>query len=108
MTTISNSINYCTLIHVFTVSTAKHLNLFKLLKEATEKVISKLPGYISVNLHISDDKRTITNYAQWATMADFKNMLNDEEAKRYLEQASKLFINHKQTTYTTIWTHSNE
>ncbi len=38
MTTIDNSKNYCTLINVFTVSPEKHLELFELLKEATEKV----------------------------------------------------------------------
>lgn len=77
------------------------------MKEATEKVLCKLPGYISANLHISDDKKTITNYAQWATIEDFHNMLRDEEAKKYAESASDISIHNKQVTYTTIWTHSN-
>jgi hypothetical protein len=45
----------------------KKIGLFELLKEATENTMSKLPGYLSANLHFSDDKKTITNYAQWAS-----------------------------------------
>ncbi|MEO6731976.1 MAG: antibiotic biosynthesis monooxygenase [Ferruginibacter sp.] len=56
MSTIDSNKKTCTLINVFTVEPEKHLELFELLKEATEKVMSKLPGYISANLHISDEK----------------------------------------------------
>jgi antibiotic biosynthesis monooxygenase (ABM) superfamily enzyme len=72
MTTIDSNKNICTLINVFTVTPEKHLELFDILKEATELVMCKLPGYISANLHISDDKKTITNYAQWATLENLK------------------------------------
>lgn len=61
MTTINPNNNICTLINVFTVAPEKHLELFKNLREATEKVMSKFPGYISANLHISNDKKTLTN-----------------------------------------------
>lgn len=74
MTTIDSNKRICTLINVFTVKPENHLELFELLKEATENVMSKQPGYISANLHISDDKKTITNYAQWASLKDFEVM----------------------------------
>ncbi len=108
MTTISNSINYCTLINVMTVAPEKHLKLFELLKEATEKVMCKLPGYISANLHISNDKTTVTNYAQWATIQDFKSMLQHEAAQKYMKLAEEIAIEYTSRTYNTIWTHSNE
>ena len=71
MTTIDQNQQICTLINVFSVSPEKTQELFDILKEATEQVMSKLPGYISANLHISEDKKTLTNYAQWATLVDF-------------------------------------
>ncbi len=107
MTTIDNSKNYCTLINVFTVSPEKHLELFELLKKATEEVMCKLPGYISANLHISDDKKTVTNYAQWATLKDFQNMLKNEEAQKHMKLAGSVSTEFKPATYNSIWTHSN-
>ncbi len=74
MTSIDSNKKICTLINVFTVDSKKHLELFENLKEATEKVMIKFPGYISANLHISDDKKILTNYAQWASLKDFQNM----------------------------------
>ncbi len=107
MTTIDSDKNICTLINVFTVTPEKHLKLFELLKEATELVMCKLPGYISANLHISDDKKTITNYAQWATLENFKNMLKNEEAQKHMKLAASIATEFKPATYNSIWTHAN-
>ena len=107
MTTIDNSKNYCTLINVFTVLPEKHLELFELLKTATEEIMCKLPGYVSANLHISDDKKTVTNYAQWATLQDFQNMLKNEEAQKHMKLAASIVTEIKPTTYNSIWTHTN-
>lgn len=106
MTTIDSNKNICTLINVFTVSPEKHLELFDLLKEATEKVMCKLPGYISANLHIGDDKKTVTNYAQWASLSDFQNMLKNEEAQKHMKLAASIAIEFKPVTYNSVWTHS--
>ena len=106
MTTIDSSKNFCTLINVFTVLPEKHLELFELLKIATEEVMCKLPGYVSANLHISDDKKTVTNYAQWATLQDFKNMLQNGEAQKHMKLAASIVTEFKPTTYNSIWTHA--
>lgn len=107
MTTIENDNHYCTLINVFTVDPSKHQQLFDILKEATETVMCKLPGYVSANLHISDDKKTVTNYAQWASINDFKNMLKNEHAGMHMKRAADLAIEFKPITYSTIWSHSH-
>ena len=107
MTAIDSSKNYCTLINVFTVLPEKHLELFELLKTATEEVICKLPRYVSANLHISDDKKTVTNYAQWATLQDFKNMLLNEAAQKHMKLAASIVTEFKPTTYNSILTHTN-
>jgi len=106
MTTIDSSKKVCTLINVFTVAPEKHLELFNLLKEATENVMRKLPGYLSANLHISDDKKTITNYAQWASLADFQNMLKNEEAQLHMKKAGAIATEFRPVTYNEIWTHT--
>lgn len=107
MTTIDSNKKLCTLINVFTVDPEKHLELFEVLKEATEQVMCKFKGYLSANLHISDDKKTITNYAQWATLEDFQNMLKNQEAQKHMKQAASIAYEFKPVTYSHIWTHSN-
>jgi antibiotic biosynthesis monooxygenase (ABM) superfamily enzyme len=48
---------------MFTVAPEKQKELFESLKEASEKVMSKMPGYIFANIHMGDDGKTLTNYA---------------------------------------------
>ena len=106
MTTIDDSQAYCTLINVFTVAPEKCQELFTVLQRATGTVMSKLPGYVSANLHLSDDRKTLTNYAQWATLADYQNALKDSVAQRHMQQAAILSIGFSPTIYDKIWTHS--
>lgn len=108
MTTIDNAHHCCTLINVFTVAPEKSQELFDLLQEATETVVSKLPGYISANLHLSDDRQTITNYAQWATLEDYQNVSKHPEARKHMQQAAAVASGFSPTTYSEIWTHSQE
>lgn len=105
MATIDNAKNCCTLINVFTVSPEKHLELFELLKNATEEVMCKLPGYVSANIHISYDKKTVTNYAQWTTLQDFQNMLQNEEAQKHMKLAASVATAFTPVTYNHFWTH---
>jgi len=107
MTTINSNSKICTLINVFTVAPEKHLELFENLKEATEKVMTRFPGYISANLHISDDKKIVTNYAQWKSLEDYTNMLKDEEARKHMKLAASFATGFSPITYNTVWTHNN-
>jgi quinol monooxygenase YgiN len=106
-TTIDGNKKICTLINVFTVEPEKQLAVFNLLKEATEKVMSKQPGYMSANLHMSDDKKTVTNYAQWASMDDFKNIFKNEKVQAHMKEIESMIIEFKPVTYNEVWTHSN-
>jgi antibiotic biosynthesis monooxygenase (ABM) superfamily enzyme len=107
MTTINENNSICTLINVFTVDVNRHAELFELLKEATENVMSRMPGYISANIHISDDKKTITNYAQWSSLEDFQNMLQNPEAREHMTKAAVIAKEFRPVTYGKIWTHSS-
>ena len=104
MTTINDAYHYCTLINVFTVAPEKCQDLFEALQHATETVMSKLPGYVSANLHVSDDQKTLTNYAQWATLADYQNALKNPAAQQHMQQAAALAIGFSPVTYGKIWT----
>ena len=108
MTTIDSSKNYCTLINVFAVEPEKCQQLFEALQHATETVMSKLPGYVSANLHVSDDQKTVTNYAQWATLEDYQNVMKDPAASEHMQQAAALAISFSPVTYNKIWTHATE
>jgi antibiotic biosynthesis monooxygenase (ABM) superfamily enzyme len=107
MATINSQKEICTVINVFTVAPEKHLGLYDILKAATEKVMSKLPGYISANIHISHDKKTVTNYAQWASLEDFQAMLKNEEAQEHMKQAGEIATEIRPITYDIVWSHSN-
>ncbi len=107
MTTINSNKKICTLINVFSVEPERQSELFENLKEASQEIFSKVPGYISANIHMGDDGKTVTNYAQWASLEDFQNMQKDEEARNHMKLAASIATGFKPVTYNTVWTHSN-
>ncbi len=107
MTTIDGNKKICTLINVFTVEPAKQKELFDSLVEASKKVMSKMQGYISANIHMGDDGKTVTNYAQWASLQDYHKVLAEPEVKEHLKTAAGLALDFKPVTYNTIWTDGN-
>lgn len=104
MTTIDPSKSLCTLINVFTVEPAKQKELFDSLVQASEEVMSKMEGYISANIHLGDDGKTVTNYAQWASLEDYQKVLKLPKVLEHLKTAAGLAIEFKPVTYNTIWT----
>ena len=90
MTEISQRGDVVTLINVFTVAPEDQQRLLDLLAEATESVMSKLPGFVSANLHRSLDGRRVVNYAQWRSREAFEAMLDDPEAGAHMEEAGKI------------------
>lgn len=107
MTTIDSNKKICTLINVFTVEPAKQKELFDSLVEASEKVMSKMQGYISANIHMGDDGKTVTNYAQWTSLQDYQKVLTVPEVMVHLKTAAALAIKFEPVTYNTIWTDGN-
>ncbi len=108
MTTIDSNKRICTLINVFTVDPQKQNELFESLKEASEKILSKMPGYISANVHMGDDGKTVTNYAQWASLQDYQNVFAVHEVTEHMNKAAAIAIKFKPVTYNTIWTDGNK
>ncbi|MCA9691845.1 MAG: antibiotic biosynthesis monooxygenase family protein [Nannocystaceae bacterium] len=79
-----------TLINVFEVAPDRQRQLIALLERATEETMRHMPGFISANLHRSLDGARVTNYAQWASQADFEAMLQDPAAQVHMREATAL------------------
>lgn len=79
-----------TLINVFTVEPDRQQELVDLLVEATDAVMRELPGFVSANIHRSDDGRRVVNYAQWRSRADFDAMRSDPRAIPHMHRAAEL------------------
>ncbi len=90
MTTISKDNPVVTLINVFTVEPENQGRLVDVLTEATEKVMSRQPGFISANLHKSLDGKRVTNYAQWASVEEYQAVLQNPEVASHMEEATQL------------------
>jgi quinol monooxygenase YgiN len=90
MSTISTDRELVTLINVFEVDPEHQDELVRVLVEATEAVMSKLPGYISANIHRSLDGSRVANYAQWESREAFEAMLRRPEARQHMDVATRL------------------
>ena len=89
-TTIRPENDVMTLVNVFTVEPARQQELVDLLVRATEDVMQHLPGFVSANIHRSDDGKHVVNYAQWASTADFEAMQRDPRATEHMGGAAAM------------------
>ena len=89
MTTLDPEDDYVTLINTFHVKPERADELAKLLHHASE-VMSALPGFVSANLHVSEDKTRVVNYAQWRAKADLEAMYRNPEAQPHMKSAADL------------------
>lgn len=90
VTTIDPNAEVATLINVFTVTPDKQRELLRVLQQATEEVMRHQRGFISANLHASEDGTRVINYAQWASEADFKAMLANPACQEHMSAAASL------------------
>lgn len=103
--TIATGTDVATLINVFTVTAENQQRLVDVLVEATEKVMQHLPGFVSANIHASDDGERVVNYAQWASDADFEAMLNSPEAGGHMAEAAALAVSFEPHVYQVMSVH---
>jgi heme-degrading monooxygenase HmoA len=89
-TTITPDQDVMTLVNVFTVEPDRQQELVDLLVRATDEVMQHLPGFVSANIHRSDDGEHVVNYAQWATLEDFEAMQRDPRATEHIGGAATI------------------
>ena len=67
MVSISYNDDFVTQINQIKVKPEDQEQLVKLMSEQAEQVMSKQPGFISINIHRSLDGTRVVNYVQWST-----------------------------------------
>lgn len=90
MTTLDPEAGYVILINTFTVEPERADELLDNLSKATTNGMRQRPGFISANLHMSQDRRHVANYAQWRSQKDLDEMMNDPQARTHMEEAASL------------------
>ncbi len=79
-----------TFINVIDVDPEKQAEVVKLLKEGTESVISKRPGFVSVTLLASKDGRHVVNIAKWKSVADIQATQGDPAAAEFAKRTAAI------------------
>lgn len=103
--TINTGTEVSTLVNVFVVDPAQQQRLVDILVEATETVMRHLPGFISANIHASDDGTRVVNYAQWASAERFQDMLGDPRAQEHMTAAAEIATSYDPHLYRVIAIH---
>lgn len=88
--TISQNREVVTLINVFSVEPGGQEQLLEILKEGTEQLFSRLPGYISTSFHKSHDGRRVVNYGQWRSVRDIEAYRTKQEVGEYFKRVREL------------------
>jgi heme-degrading monooxygenase HmoA len=88
--TISSNREVATLINVFVVEPDNQDKLIQVLKERTEALFSKQPGYISASFHKSMDGRRVVNYGQWRSPKDIDAFRSKPEISEYFKRVKEL------------------
>ena len=99
MTTLDPNDGHVVLINTFTVDPSKAEALLKLLKDATDKGMRQLPGFVSANLHMSKDKKHVANYAQWRSQADIDAMMKNPDAQVHMRKAAEMAVSFEPIYY---------
>ena len=81
---------YLTFINTFMVEPENAERLLEVLKTATQDIFRYQPGFLSVSLHMSLDRRRITNYAQWRAKEDYAAMSKNPDVQEHMKKAAAL------------------
>jgi quinol monooxygenase YgiN len=108
MTTLDPKAGYVILINTFTVEPSKAEELVSALSRATEEGMRQRPGFVSANLHVSLDKRHVTNYAQWRSQEDLDTMMKDPAARVHMQEIARLAISFDPIYYELRESHAAE
>lgn len=99
MTTLDPDDHYVTLINTFQVKPEKAEELLDLLHHASQ-AMSTIPGFVTANLHVSEDGKRVVNYAQWRSKTDLDAMYKNPEAQPHLKKAAALAESYDPVLYT--------
>ncbi len=105
-TTLDSSAGYVVLINTFIVEPDQAEELLANLSAATESGMRHLPGFVSANLHLSQDKTHVANYAQWRSQQDLDAMMRDPAAVQHMRDAANIATSFDPVYYELRETHA--
>ena len=108
MTTLDPTAGHLVLINTFAVEPSRAEELLSALSRATETGMRQRPGFVSANLHVSQDKRHVANYAQWRRQEDLDAMMKDSTAQVHMREAASIATSFTPIYYELCETHSAE
>ena len=98
-TTLDPKGGYLTFINTFTIEPDNAERLLQALRDATDEIFRRQPGFISANLQISRDLRRVLNYAQWRSKEDYVAMSKQPEVQVHMKQVAALAISFDPVDY---------
>ena len=78
------------IINTFHVAPAQAEDLVAALTRVAKEAMRGAAGFISTNLHVSEDGTRVVNYSQWRSRADIDAMLADPAARAQIQSAARL------------------
>jgi quinol monooxygenase YgiN len=90
MTKLDPNEGYVVLINTFEVEPDRAEELLGALSRATEHGMRQRSGFVSANLHMSQDRRHVANYVQWQSQADLDAMMADPAALVHMQAVAAI------------------
>jgi len=108
MTILDPSAGHFILINTFTVEPEKAEALLASLSKATEDIFIHAPGFVSANLHVSDDHRHVANYGQWRSKKDYEQAGKNPAVHSHMRETAKLVSSFEPVFYDLVKVHVAE
>lgn len=106
MTTLDPAARHLVLINTFTVDPSRAEELLAVLSRATGDEMRRMPGFVSANLHISQDRCHVANYAQWRSQEDLDAMRSNPSARVQMREAASIATSFTPICYELRETHA--
>jgi heme-degrading monooxygenase HmoA len=73
-----------TVIFEFDVEVEEQQPLCEGIERLIREVVSRQPGFVAGNLHVSRDGRKVLNYLQWESLEAFERFRDNEDKQRQI------------------------